>query len=332
MFGGGSKEEDENANQNILDSIDDEKEEDCGKSQTVTDEDKEVDVDGEEDSVVDDEPEPEPVDRIHRLSWRNGIKVEDQSPLVRGSGAWSALTTTNKSSSTALVESNPYSPLSSTSPTRGHGGSLFPTPERYNCAWDTLFMDDVVDDTDDDARIDQLLDLFENDSISEPSAARAPTQEGFTQESQLDARILTQRGESVAESIESEITSDPLRLQSIEAVCPQWRDNIRYALAQRGETDIRKALERVQRSMETLQRTKEKVSTVWKRQEIVLQLFETAMLASLSRLESDESPDDDDPTTTNDGKKSAGSSKQEQTTSMLSPILEGDESLTKPSQ
>lgn len=340
MFGGGSEKKDENADHNIVDAPGDNEKQENIKSQTVTDEDKDVDVNeqgevsGVDDDGGDDELDSEPDDRIHRLSWRNGAKAHGQNPLLRGCGAWSALSTSNKSDSAALAKSNPPSPLLSSSPTRKQGSPLLSMSERYNCAWDALFMeDDAVDDDNDDARIDQLLDLFDAEladgscSMSGPSAP-APTQEGFTQESELEMIMLTQRGESLVELIVDKIVSDPLQLQSIEAVCPKWRDNIRYALAQRGEPEIRQALERVQRSMKILHATKERVSAVWKRQEAVLQLFETAMLASLSRLESDESRDTDDSLKiANDNKEPVASLFHEEETDMLSPIIEGDESL-----
>lgn len=323
MFGGGSKEKDENAEQNIepVDSNDEKDQVDSNDekdmcSQTVAEEIQ----DGEEsigDSAgLDEDPEQAPVERIHRLSWREGTKVEGQSPLLRGSGAWSALTTTK------AVEK----PLSA--PSEAAATSLLPLPNdsKYNCAWDALFSDDLADD--DDAQMDQLLGLFENDIPDESDASTSS--EAFSQQSAFEAAPLTQRGESVADTIEEEITSDPTRLQSIEAVCPKWRDNIRYALAQRGPSEIRQALERVRRSMTNLQSTKEKVSAVWKRQEVVLQLFEMSLSASLSRL----SPDSQSRTDASDDEqvlltRPFHAAKE---ANALSPIMEGNESLTQSSQ
>jgi len=336
MFGGGSTEKDENADDNVVDTIEETNttvlDDSC--SQTVTDEDKDGVLDGEE-SIVEcaafDE-EPEPVDRIHRLSWRKGTQVETQSTLLRGSGAWSALAT--KKTENSFADTNPPSPQSVTSLTRGdklflsasHGDS------KYDCAWDALFSEDLSEE--DGTRMDQLLDLFENEMPDEDDSvvtSRSSTPANtFSQESGFEAVPLTQRGESVADTIEQEIMSDPIRMQSIEAVCPKWRDNIRYALAQRGPAEIRQALERVRRSMTNLQNIKQKVSTVWTRQEVVLQLFEATLSASLSRLPSDGSPEsnsfeDDEPAP-------FAPPVQVARTTVLSPIIEGDEALMQPSQ
>jgi len=250
-------------------------------SQSVADEDKEGALGGEE-SVADYaefEAEPKPVDHIHRVSWRKGTKVHDQSPLLRGSGAWSALTNNNKVAGNSFIDAKPPSPQSVASSTCGDNLLLSTSYDdsKYNCAWDALFSENV---TDDDTGVDQLLDLFETEMADEDD--HAPS---FSQQPEFETAPLTQRGQVVADSIEEEIASDPTRLQSIEAVCPNWRDNIRFALAQRGPAEIRQALERVRHSMDNLQSTKKKVATVWKRQEVVLQLFEMSLSASLSRLD-----------------------------------------------
>ena len=288
MFGGSKK--GENTDQDILDNPDledDTTKEEKTHSQTVTDEDKEdvADETSAIDAELDYEPEPDPVDHIHRASWRKGAIVESQTQMCLASGAWSALTT-NKAGR------NHQSPGSALSPVRELRNVSLPTSvSKYDCAWDALFSADATDDSnDDDSRINQLLDLFENEISEESVSPETPTfastqREGFTQESQFEAAVLSQRGENLAGSIEDSIVSDPTQLQFIQAACPKWRDNIRFALAHRGEVEIRQALGRVQRSMQALQATKEKVSLVWNRQEVVLKLFEMSLSASLSRLE-----------------------------------------------
>lgn len=295
-------------------------------SQTVSAEDKDeedLDAEGPADEF---EPEPEPADRIHRLAWRKGGKVEGHSSLLRGSGAWNALTTNAPENS--LVDIKPSSPQTAASMTQGTDSSLMPTPptrtDTYSCAWDALFSDGFSED---DEGLDQLLDLFESEMCDDEPDGRGDegTPDAFSQQSAFETPLLSQRGESVVNAIEEEITSDPPRLQSIEAVCPKWRDNIRYALAHRGPAEIRQALDRARRSMTNLKRTEEKVSLVWQRQRVVLELFESSLSASLSRLTTvDDSSDESD--------ERCLAVQQNKETTVLSPIMEGNEDVTQPSQ
>jgi hypothetical protein len=328
MFGGVSKDTGENTDQDILDNPaleEDTEKEEKPHSQPVTDEDKEDAAENASaiDMEYDYEPEPDPVDHIHRVSWRKGAIIESQTPFCQGSGAWSTLTTTKDGR-------NPQCSGSTSSRELGNV-SLATSASKYDCAWDALFSADVSDDSnDDDSMIDQLLNLFENE-ISEESASpgastSASTQrEGFTQESQFEAAVLSQRGENMAVSIEDSIASDPTQLQSIEGACPKWRDNIRFAFAHKGEAEIRQALERVQRSMQALEATQQKVSTVWSRQEVVLKLFEMSLSASLSRLERPEEVSlqgDFAKETAKVRKKEATSSIQGKALDRLSPVIE----------
>lgn len=332
MFGGGDKEKDENAKQNAGSTVDTVVLDTC--SQTVTDEDKEEVVCDDENVAAhsDLDSEPEPVDHIHRLTWKKGMKVETQSALLRGSGAWSALTTKETQSSPGDANTALFQSVASPS----KEDDLFRSgshddDDKYNCAWDALFAD--MTDEDDDGKMDQLLDLFETEMSQDddPMASDASTlEQALSQRSEFESVPLTQRGQDVANKIEEEIMLDPMRLQSIEAVCPRWRDNIRYAVAQRGPAEIRQALERVRCSMNNLQNTKQKVSIVWKRQEVVLQLFEMSLSASLSRLPSEESPDENcDANAEGDEPTLASPSARLREATLLSPIIEGIESLSQ---
>lgn len=296
MFGGGGSKETEKTpalDQNEANTTEAAANaENAASSQAVAEDTNDIASDAEESlqecGEMDAEEEEPPVDNIHRLAWRNGAKIETQSPLLRGSGAWSALTTNKPTtkSSPVLAETS----LSVTSPARETEGYKPRPPTRngnYNCAWDALFSDSMDDD--DETRMDQLLGLFETEMQDDCSS----DSQMCSQQSAFETLPLTQRGESIAETIEEEITSDPVRLHSIEAVCPNWRANIRFALSHRGSDDVGLALERVRRSIVNLQNTKEKVSTVWKRQEVVLELFEAALSASLARLTNGAQNDED---------------------------------------
>ena len=231
------------------------------------------------------DPELSPIDRIYRLSWREGAKAEQQSTLLRRSGVWSALTTKPCTSATTASDCLLSSQYASTaSPSRWSSGLLRLTSnQKYICAWDALFSDPVASD---DGAMTQLVDLFETEtSGGDATCAETSTNELTSSQLSVDETpILSQRGESLAVMIEDKIISDPIKMQLVEAMCPNWRENIRYALAQRGEDEVREALERVQHSLKKLETMKEKIPALWKRQEVVLQLFEMSLSESLTRL------------------------------------------------
>jgi hypothetical protein len=294
MFGGGSGNDDDDAGvrtaltDTLVDAENDATVFDLCSS-TVTDE-ITTDALGVIEAVEDyDDIDPEtgPVDHVHRLTWREGVREMAQSPLLRGSGVWSALTI--KSWSTNMKTSDCLPSFQHdyvASPLRRSNDLLRSTAndDKYICAWDALFLDHIAND---DGGMTQLLDLFQTEMADgDVVSAESMTEElASSQTSLVETLVLTQRGLSLVEAIDDKITSDPVRLQAVEALCPNWRDSIRYALAQREEDEVRDALDRVQRSIENLNGMKEKIPALLKRQELVLQLFEMSLTESLTRLE-----------------------------------------------
>lgn len=291
MFNGNRKNEDENAGKHIDLPGAHDAENDASvlnlHSPPLMDENNEDGLEGTQ--AVEDfaniDPEISPIDRIHRLSWREGAKAEAQSPLLRESGVWSALTTkpcTTTTNASDCLPSPQYDSI--TSPSRQPSGLPPSTSNhKYICAWDALFSDHIASE---DGAMTQLLDLFEAEMTGgDATCSETPINElTSSQLSVVETPILTQRGESLAEMIEDKITSDPIKMQLVDAMCPNWRENIRYALAQRGEDEVREALERVQHTLKNLETMKEKIPAIWKRQEVVLQLFEMTLSESLTRL------------------------------------------------
>jgi hypothetical protein len=137
------------------------------------------------------------LDHIHRLSWREGATPEVQSPLLRGSGVWSALTTKPCTITTKVSDGLPSSQYDSiASPPRRSSGLLWSisNDDKYICAWDALFSDHVASD---DGAMTQLLDLFDAE-ITDGDATYAETQTNDLTPSQLsvaETLILSQRGE-----------------------------------------------------------------------------------------------------------------------------------------
>jgi len=87
---------------------------------------------------------------------------------------------------------------------------------------------------------------------------------------------LSQKGKDIYRSIESRIQSDTAKANIIEEVCPNWKENIRYAFHQRPQ-DIRAALDNVQQKRCKLQKMKIQLLDQIQKQDLVMELFETTL-------------------------------------------------------
>jgi hypothetical protein len=241
----------------------------------------------EEEESIDDHvsefiAEPEPADQIQRIGWQHGNrcnKFNDQ--VLQGTSAWGALTVIAEEEDDVHVLSGPADTMC---PSAGNKKS-------FECSWDRLFTegDTVGDDEDDDDNgMDHLLGLFEGTIIPSmtqiPSTSQADTIDAPQQQSRVDTFMLTQGGQSLASNIEKTITSNNEKLSALEMACPNWRENVSYALFQKDEDQVREALDGVRKSKERMEETKKKILEAWQRQQYALEVFETALNASFDRL------------------------------------------------
>ena len=194
---------------------------------------------------------------VHRLKWNNQSDLPStQSPLLSrtGQGIWGALKPLQFSEKCS---------------------------DKYVCAWDQVFLEEDLAEE----GIEELLDLFEHE-VGNPqqSNCREPLRT-LIENSLVDLSMLSQPSQQVAKSIESKIIADAEKHAMVEHVCPNWKENVRYALYQHDEVDIGSALEQIRQSRTRMDSRKEQIMAAWKRQQVVLDIYEMSLTESLKRLE-----------------------------------------------
>ena len=136
----------------------------------------------------------------------------------------------------------------------------------------------IYDDS--ETGIDDLLGLFQGGPTSVPSSTPSPEKAKPPPEIQSQ---LTQRGQDAFEELSEGIMADPARRQAIEAICPNWRDNIQYPLLHKKSDDLVEALANVRDSRRKLQVARERILTELKQREEAMDLFEEAISSSMNR-------------------------------------------------
>uniref|UniRef100_A0A7S4SC68 Uncharacterized protein n=1 Tax=Ditylum brightwellii TaxID=49249 RepID=A0A7S4SC68_9STRA len=161
----------------------------------------------------------------------------------------------------------------------------------------TSIQNDDFDD-DDTGALNELLCMFESipggEGVFEvvkngsgpigeinTSATIAPSSFGDTEK-------LTEQGQNIAISIENLMKSDPNKMKLIEEACPNWKENIRFALCQKDKSTLLDALENVRCSRDKLEDAKRQIMHSWERREYVLELYELSLTESLRCIDDDE--------------------------------------------
>lgn len=215
------------------------------------------DLQCDEEQSTDSEKEA-PADNFQRVSWRDGnlgtTDTASQQPV------WSIMT--SRKSSAAESSS-----------------------DQETSAWDRMFSTRMLNSAQ-GGGFDELIGLFESEApgISMLSQRSAHHDEKDCELTQINVSQLSQPAQNLAESIAAKVMADPVKLARIEGVCPNWRENIRFALLQRGEDDIQAALTKVQESKAKLDKMKEEFLAAWGRQQTVMHLFELSLSTSLQRV------------------------------------------------
>ena len=234
--------------------------------------DKEMMVESEVEEL---DPEPEIVDNIERFHWTSSSikpysRESSNNPL--GDSLWGALSrTVNK----------------------GEGGDSFYLSEQMmqssECQWDRLFAADsatVVGEETGNGGIEQLLQLFINSSCPDPSQ-QEEVEAGATETTETASMSMLSQGcQEVVRNIYSDIDTNTTKLSALNQVCPDWRENVAYAFAQEDEGEILQALDNLKRSRSKMSETKKRILESWGRHQMALDLFETSLEESLSRLKS----------------------------------------------
>ena len=144
----------------------------------------------------------------------------------------------------------------------------------YGSLWESVVRDPI--DYADDAGMDDLLGLF-SDSGSSKSLDIS------SQSSTTELAMLSQRGQRVAEGILEQVSSDSAKLAALEHECPNWKENVLYAMRRRDFGSSNEALKSVQEAKVKLLRGKTSMLEAFDRKAIVLRHFEDILQQSLAR-------------------------------------------------
>ena len=152
----------------------------------------------------------------------------------------------------------------------------------YGSAFNKLFAIGATDNLGDPG-FEHLLGLFEETSSLQSSQANR-TPSPAKKPSHIDISMLTQRGVSRAQAIQDLLSANKDKLSSLEAVCPNWKESVAYAMRQRDPDKLNDAVENVRKSKARLAKMKENFLKAMREQETVLDVFELALQESRKRL------------------------------------------------
>ena len=143
----------------------------------------------------------------------------------------------------------------------------------YTSAWDRLFCDES-----EDLGVDHLLGLFgasqDADNMSLSAEQDIPD---------LSQSSLSTRGTSLADAVKCRVLADETLRLAIDHVCPEWQENVEFAMSHKVGTNVSEALQNVLEAKSRLQRVKLEISRRIEQQEAVLGVFEESLEQSLTR-------------------------------------------------
>lgn len=154
--------------------------------------------------------------------------------------------------------------------------------DAYKCPWDKIFSMDKEMSTSDG--IEQLVSLFaDSEANSYLSQNMAPDcSESFSQRS-VHLSMLTPGRKALSTSIIEEVSSNEEVLRDLQGACPDWKENIAFAMNQTNKSDVAGALKQVQERRAKMNAVKAKILEAWRQQMTVLDVFENSLSASLNR-------------------------------------------------
>lgn len=144
----------------------------------------------------------------------------------------------------------------------------------YNSSWDRLFYEEA-----EEVGVEHLLGLFGSSQQGDDAPSPASKQDGpgFSQS------VLSIRGKSLAEAVTNQICADANKRSTIERVCPNWQENIAFAMGQKDEAEVSEALQNVQRAQAKLRRARLEILRKIEEEEAALGVFEESLQQSLTR-------------------------------------------------
>jgi hypothetical protein len=146
--------------------------------------------------------------------------------------------------------------------------------------WDDLFTSE--EDINDDSFKDlwNLFDDDDDDDDDDQEGKKASTTSCDRKEELGSTLLLSPGAQAVAENIISNFDS---KRDMLDKSCPNWQENIMFALRQDDDDDIEPAIENVKKCRDRMLKLRETFLLAWEGQNTALEVFETALEASARR-------------------------------------------------
>ena len=152
----------------------------------------------------------------------------------------------------------------------------------YTSSWDRLFHEET-----DDLGVDHLLGLLgstQEECVPSPESEKVGDKVPAL--SMMSQSSLSTRGRSLAEEITDQICADERKRAAVERVCPNWKENVAFAMGRKNEADVSEALQNVRDTQAKLRQAKLQILQNIERQEAALGIFEESLQQSLTRFSS----------------------------------------------
>lgn len=162
------------------------------------------------------------------------------------------------------------------------------------CKWDDFFDSECIVSNpsthSDSAKngsksgLKHLLCLFEDENEQEDVSYSSGS---VLDKENVDVSCLSQNAQEIAKRNIS-LFSTTEKAGILKHSCPNWQENVCFALLQKDPDDIKIALENVIKSKERIHAIKQRFLEAWEKKNVALDLFETVLVESASRFKSGE--------------------------------------------
>ena len=145
---------------------------------------------------------------------------------------------------------------------------------RFRSAFDRLFDDPAQSEN---LALDDLIDIMDED---EGSTSVESDEDSVV----ISQGMLSQGGQDAAERVIREVKDDPERALQLDAACPNWEENVLFAMFQKDEASIREALRQVESHKAKLAERRRALMRAIAQRAAALDIFEKSLSESLGRL------------------------------------------------
>lgn len=214
--------------------------------------------------------------QVNRQAWNTTGEPSESKAIPLSFSLWKTLSDTraklaHDSSTVANLEATQFTQVMDTDED---------CHESPQCPWDDLF---EQEDTTAGAGIDQLIGLFgQKEDATVDNSSLAPETVSLSH--------LSQSGHSKALEVIESVEKDSQRLKTLQKSCPNWKENVAFSMKQKEPSEIRTALQNIQKQREQMLEFQRRIMAAWETQDTTLQVFEHSLLTSLQRLIAQGSP------------------------------------------